>query len=509
MKRILPLLLVIVLMILPMLSACGAGGGEEARTITPNATTQAGSPVAVSTSTPAATTPGGPAPTGDILTIQPNDPIVIGYALVTSGPNSNLGIDSRRGIELAIDDVGGKVVGHPIELVGEDTGCSAEGGQAAAQKLRVNEKIVGIIGTTCSSEAIVMAPVIDAAGMVMISPSNTAPELTAPGKHVKGYLRTAHNDKVQGKVAAEFACKVLNLRKAATIHDGSVYAEQLARVFADEFTACGGQIVAREAVGEKDTDMQPVLTSIAAKGPQLIYYPIFMPAGGHITKQARAIDGLKDVVLMGADGLFNPDFVQAAGSAAIGMYLSSPDLTSLGNEYQKFLQKHRQRYNEEPLSVYHAHAYDATMLLLRAIQQTAETSPDGTVRISRTAIRDALYSTRNYQGLTGNLTCDQYGDCADPNIVVYKIVKADPKSWKPGDPNVDPDANPQRVYPAGGKDQGAKPTPHATPPVTPTRGITPTTTQAITGTQTPTDSVTGTGTITGTEQITPTEEQSR
>jgi branched-chain amino acid transport system substrate-binding protein len=136
------------------------------------------------------------------IEIKPGEPIHIAYALVVNGPDASLGIDSRRGIELAIDDKGATLLDHPIELTGEDTACNAEGGQAAATKLAADPTIVGIIGTNCSAEARAAAPILSDAGFTMISPSNTAPDLTDPAKHVAGYARTAHNDKVQGAVAA-------------------------------------------------------------------------------------------------------------------------------------------------------------------------------------------------------------------------------------------------------------------------------------------------------------------
>ena len=85
--------------------------------------------------------------------IAAGDPIKIGYALVTAGPNSALGEDSVRGIEIAVDDMGGKILDHPVEIVGEDTGCSPEGGQAAATKLASDTSLVAVVGTSCSSES--------------------------------------------------------------------------------------------------------------------------------------------------------------------------------------------------------------------------------------------------------------------------------------------------------------------------------------------------------------------
>ena len=222
------------------------------------------------------------------MTIAPGASVHIAYALVVAGPDAVLGEDSKRGVELAIDDKG-MFRGHKIELTGEDTGCNAEGGQAAAQKLAADKTIVAVIGTSCSSEARVAAPVLRDAGFTMISPSNTAPDLTKPDKHVAGYMRTAHNDELQGAVAAAFAYTTKGIEKAATIHDGSIYSQSLAEVFAKKFKELGGEIVAGEAVQPTDTDMRPVLTNISAAGPQLIYYPCFTSAAAFITSQAKEV----------------------------------------------------------------------------------------------------------------------------------------------------------------------------------------------------------------------------
>jgi branched-chain amino acid transport system substrate-binding protein len=256
------------------------------------------------------------------VTIGPNDPVRIGYALVVSGPNESLGVDSRRGIEIAIDDRGGELMGHPIELIGEDSQCSAEGGQTAATKLASDSTLLGVIGTNCSSAGEPAAAILSDAGMVLISPSNTAPSLTDPDTHQPGYLRTAHNDKVQGKAMATFAFKELGKKNAATIHDGSPYAEQLQQVFADLFSEEGGNIVAQEAVNVGDTDMRPVLTSIATNKPDFLYYPIFIAEGAFITRQAKEVNGLEETTLAGSDGMISPDFIEAAGDAAEGMYIS-------------------------------------------------------------------------------------------------------------------------------------------------------------------------------------------
>jgi branched-chain amino acid transport system substrate-binding protein len=378
------------------------------------------------------------------IDIAPGAPIHIAWAMVVAGADSSLGIDSRRGVEIAIDDKGGTLLGHPIELTGEDTGCNAEGGQAAAQKLAADNTIVAIVGTSCSSEARVAAPILSDAGFTMISASNTAPDLTAPDTHVAGYLRTAHNDEVQGAVAAEFAYNSLGVRSAATIHDGSLYAQKLQQVFADRFVELGGTIVAQAAVQPTDTDMRPVLTTLAADAPELIYYPIFVAAGGFITAQIPEVPGLENVARMGSDGIFSPDFLTAAGSAVEGQYLSSPDFSAFTSGYADFLAKHTAKYGENPLSAFHAHGYDATNIIFAAIEKVAVQDADGTLHIPRKALRDAMFATSGFQGLTGTLTCTATGDCGDPKIAVYEVVNADPASWAPG---AAADSNPKKIYP--------------------------------------------------------------
>ncbi len=353
--------------------------------------------------------------------IPPEDPIRIGYALVLSGANETLGIDSKRGVELAVDDKG-QVLGHKIELVGEDSECSAEGGQKALTKLVSDPSLIGIIGTNCSSAGEPASKIASEAGMVLISPSNTAPSLTDPDQTWNpGYLRSCHNDKVQGAAMAEFAYNELGVRKAATIHDGSPYAEQLQQVFADNFVKLGGEITTQEAVNAGDTDMRPVLTKIAATGPDFIYYPIFIAEGAHITTQAKEVAGLEDTILSGADGMISPDFIAAAGEAAEGMYISGPDLSFDNPLGRKFHEEHLAKYGEEPLSAFHAHAYDGAMMLFAAIEKVAVQDDDGTLHIGRQALRDALYATKDFEGITGTLNCNQYGDCADPMITVNHI----------------------------------------------------------------------------------------
>ncbi|MGB8983012.1 MAG: branched-chain amino acid ABC transporter substrate-binding protein [Anaerolineales bacterium] len=355
--------------------------------------------------------------------VAPGEPIHIAYAMVISGPDETLGVDSRTGVQVAVE-LKGQVLGHDISLTGEDEGCSAEGGQAAGTKLAADPSIIAVIGTSCSSAARVAVPLLSQAGFVIISASNTAPDLTRegdPNQH-PGYLRTAHNDEIQGAAAARFAFEELGAKKAATIHDGSLYAESLQAVFAKTFTELGGEITAQEAVDPNATDFKSVLTSIAAGEPDFIYHPIFVKAGSLIINQTKQVPGLEEVRQMGADGMFSPDVAEGAGEAVEGAFVSSPDLAAFSEDYQTtFLPKYKELAGvDDPVSIFHAHAFDAANMIFAAIEKVAVQDEDGTLHIPRQALRDAMYATKDFKGLTGNLTCTPTGDCADPKIAVYE-----------------------------------------------------------------------------------------
>ena len=143
--------------------------------------------------------------------------------------------------------------------------------------------------------------------------------------------------------------------------------------------------------------------------------------GSNLTRQAQETTGLEDTYLMGADGLFSPDVVEGTGDAVEGFYVSSPDLTAFGDAYAaEFVPTYEEMFGSTPISIFHAHAYDAMNLFFAAIEGVAVVEDDGTLHIGRQALRDFLYSVVDFPGLTGSLTCSPTGDCADPVIAVYQ-----------------------------------------------------------------------------------------
>lgn len=374
--------------------------------------------------------------------VASGDPVHIAYMLVVAGDSAQLGIDSRRGAEIAVDDHNGTVAGHPIKFDGQDSGCGPEGGQAAAAKLAADNTIVAVIGSSCSSEWTAGGPTISKAGFLTISPSATSPVLTDPANLSKWstFFRTAHNDKVQGAVAAQFVYSQLKITSAAAIHDGGPYTQGLANAFAEIFKKLGGTITSIEAVTPGTKDMKPVLTKIAADKPGLIFYPDFVPETPLITVAAKTVPGLENTKLMTADGSFSPDFLKASGQAAVGVYHTSPDFSAFGTDYaQKFVPAYQKKYNEKPINVFHAHAYDAMNIVLNAIEAVGVKDADGTIHIGRQSLVDWVAQLKSYKGLTGNLTCDPNHDCADPHIAAYQDTADNVSSgtipdkpiWKP------------------------------------------------------------------------------
>jgi branched-chain amino acid transport system substrate-binding protein len=355
--------------------------------------------------------------------IAPGQPIHIAYALIVSGSNATLGIDSGNGAELAISEAGGELFGHPIQFDGEDDRCSAEGGQSAGLRLAADPTIVAVLGPSCSSAIQAAVPLLSRAGYTIISPSTASMDLTQARNENTwpGFHQLAPSDFVQGATSAKFAWEILGVKKAATIQDGSLEAEQRQQAFAEEFTRLGGEIMAKESIDPTQTDMSPVLISISTKEPDLIYLPIFIQPGSQIIKQVMETPGLENVYLIGADSLFSPDVMERTGETGVGLFISSPDNKTFDESYQtQFIPMYEGLFGSEPISIFHAYSYDAMNLILAAIRQVAVMDPDGSLHIGRQALRDTIYEIKDVKGLTGTLTCTPAGNCVDAQIAIYK-----------------------------------------------------------------------------------------
>ena len=272
------------------------------------------------------------------------------------------------------------------------------------------------------------SPVISAAGLVMISPSNASPRLTSdlagnanPDYHA-GYFRVSSNDLHRARALSDFVYHQLELRSVATVHDGDPYTSALVAAFADVFSARGGKVPAQAEIEKGDTDMREVLEQFAAAGPDAIFFPLFITEGSAFAAQARAFDGLEGTTLISAAALLVSAFLETPPSE--GIYFAGPesDFRSNVNEVtgrsgKQVLAAFETRHGGFPGSPYWAHTYDATTILLSAIEAVAVEDGDR-LHLDRTALRKQVGATA-MSGLVGTLSCDRFGDCGTGRINIY------------------------------------------------------------------------------------------
>ena len=360
--------------------------------------------------------------------VSTGEPVQIRSLLSLTGASS-LGASLRHGIELAVRDFG-DVHGHAIDL-GEsmDSQCSPEGGSAGAEQIIADTQVLGIIGTSCSAAAVAASPLISEAGLVMIAPSNTSPLLTSdlagnanPNYH-PGYFRVSNNDLYQAQAVADFAYNELGLRRMAAIHDGDPYTTALVSAFGQAFGALGGEIAATAGIDKGTTDMTEVLAEFAAAEPDGLFFPLFRAEGSHFAEQARAIDDLAGAAFITGAAMLVSEFLATPQSK--DAYFAGPESDHGANvnaatskNADEALAAYLATYGEPPTSPYWAFAYDATTLLLNAIQSVAVEQGEK-LYVDRAALRAELAATSGFQGLIGPLSCDDFGDCGTGRINIY------------------------------------------------------------------------------------------
>ena len=362
-----------------------------------------------------------------LVKVAPGEDIHIRSMVVLTGLG-DLGIPSRRSVEMAVEDYG-PIMGRAVSIgAGLDTECTADGGRAAAETVVGDQRVVGVIGTSCSVAASAASPVISKAGLVMVSPSNTAPSLTsdlqgpAGSNHHPGYYRTSSNDLHEAGAVAQYAYDDLGLRNVAAIHDGDPYTTGLTGAFKAAFEELGGT-VSIATVERGQTDMVPALTEIAEGSPDGLFFPLFEKEGAHIVQQIGDVPGLEDVTKIGGAALLVSGFLAIPESE--GTYLPGPELNfsdnvneATGKSGDDIIAQYEERYDEAPTSAYMAHAYDATTILLRAIEEVAVDKGDS-LYIDRAKLREALTGTDGFNGVIGTISCDEFGDCGTGRVYIY------------------------------------------------------------------------------------------
>ena len=355
-------------------------------------------------------------------------------ALLSTFDEAGSGYANLRTVRLAVEHYG-PIGGFDVHVgVALDDHCSPDGGRGAAETIIADADVVGLIGTSCSVAAVEAAPLLTGAGMVMISPSNTSPTLTSdlagkPSEHYHaGYYRTAHNDLYQAEAVARFLRVEKGFAAAAALHVGDVYTRSLAEAFARAFERLGGEITGIREVSSAETDMVSPLTGIALGSPEALFMPVSETVAESIVRQAPAVAGMEDVLVIAGDGLLADSFM--AQPETEGMFFSGPETRfgdnrneSTGMSAEGIVADYEDLYGSPPNSAFWGHTYDATTLLLEAIEAASVVS-NGALRIDRAGVRAYLDGVDGYAGIIGDITCDSFGDCGVPAIAVIEHLDA-------------------------------------------------------------------------------------
>jgi len=349
----------------------------------------------------------------------------IGVIAPLSGDLSALGLGIKNSVDLAIKQANDSnaIPGWKLELAAEDDQATPDVGKNAATKLSSDPLVVGVVGTLNSSVAQSVTPVLQPAHIVQISPANTNPTLTQgkdaanPARPYDNYFRTCTTDAVQGPTAATYLLSI-GVKSVATIHDKKSYGQGLVEAFTKAFIAGGGTVVAAQTINPDDKDFSSVITNVKGANPAVVYYGGEYPQAGPLSKQMKAA-GL-NVPLMGGDGIYDPSYVDLAGSAANGDLATSvgAPVDSLASA-KAFVAAYTAAAYKDPMGAYGAQSYDAANAIINALKTSLAKAADA--KSARADTVTAVGSV-SFDGATGKISFDKYGDSVSKVITVYKVT---------------------------------------------------------------------------------------
>ncbi len=361
-------------------------------------------------------TPAPPAPVSQLV-----GPIKIVSSLPRIGANKAQTDSVVMGIRMALDEVGSKIDGASVVYEDWDD-ASPERGFWDAEKESENANravndpdVMVYIGPYNSGAARVSIPTLNNADLVMISPSNTYAGLTKPGKGQpnepavfyptgkRNYARVVPADDIQGAVGAGWA-KQLGAARVFVLHDTELYGHAVALSFADTAARIGLEIVGGpEGIDPRAQEYQGLAAKIRGANPDLVYFGgLTDNNAGRLFKDIRAVVG-ENVKLMGPDGIYQQGFLDEAGEAANGAYITfgavAPSKQS--GKGAEWYRNYKVRFNAEP-EVYAAYGYEATKVALDAVKRAGKKD--------RNAIREAVLATKDFDGILGRWSFDANGD---------------------------------------------------------------------------------------------------
>ena len=335
-------------------------------------------------------------------------PFKIGVAGPMTGQYATYGASHKAGAEIAIEELNadGGVNGADASMeLGDDLGDPKEA-VLVAQKFIDDSELVLVNGHQFSGATIAAGAKYEAAGLPMISPSATNPDISDLGAFV---WRICMTDAVQGEGLANYTVNDLGMTKVAIIYDNSDYGRGLADAYDEGIKAAGGTVVAKEQYTTGDTDFKAQLTKIQGAGPELLFLSGYYPEGSKIAQQAKELG--MDVQMLGSDGYASDELPKLGGAAVEGMLVSTCfDYTKDDPAVQKFVDAYKAKYEGANPDWFVANSYDVCMLLAAAAEKAGSNE--------RTAINDALAEIGTYEGISGPITFDENGDVIKPLSIV-------------------------------------------------------------------------------------------
>ncbi|MFF5962385.1 branched-chain amino acid ABC transporter substrate-binding protein [Streptomyces collinus] len=363
--------------------------------------------------------------------------LTIGVDAPLSGENSTTGLGIQYGAQIAVDDANKNnwVPGVKFKLKALDDKAQPATGQTNATNIVGDKTAVGAVGPLNSGVAQTMQQVFASANMVQISPANTAPELTQ-GKNwqsdkkrpFKTYFRTATTDELQGSFAAGYAYNGLKKKKAFVVDDKQTYGAGLAKIFNEQYKKLGGKVVGTDHVNTGDKDFGSLVTKIKNSGADLLYY------GGQYDESALITKQLKDagvkIPLFGGDGMFATTYVEAAGKSSEGDLVTAIGVPADTLPAAKtFIQTYKDKGYKGDYGAYGAYAYDATTAIIKAVKAAADANGGKVptdINDLRSKVVDGVQKS-DFEGLTGKVSFDEYGDTTNKQLTVYQVEKG---AWK-------------------------------------------------------------------------------
>jgi branched-chain amino acid transport system substrate-binding protein len=336
------------------------------------------------------------------------DEILIGEYGSLTGTTATFGQSTNNAIQMAFDEINsaGGLLGKKVRVFVEDDQSKPEEAATAVTKLINQNHVVAMLGEVSSSRSLAAAPICQANGVPMISPSSTNPRVTQVGDYI---FRVCFIDPFQAEVGARIAWEILKVKKVAILSDvRNDYSVGLATFFRQHFKAFGGEVVAEQSYSEGDSDFRAQLTQIKSANPEAIYVPGYYTEVATIARQAREL-GLT-VPLVGGDGWDSPRLWEIGGQALNGCHFSNHySVDDPSPAVQKFVADYRKRYNQVPDALA-ALGYDAARILADAMKRAGSSKGD--------KVRDALRATKDFPGVTGSITINSERNAVKPAVVL-------------------------------------------------------------------------------------------